>query len=267
MNMVYEGQAMTDWEQSTIRKRKERICRRRLSLSVAAVAFCVCVCVFGILSCVNPEFAALLSGGIATDDSTQAALYDVEQDGESGNLSPDGYVSEANSTSPLLVNRSHPLPDDYPIPQLAFLAGKTAVSDSDIMVAAEIEQPLVAMLADAQAFTAENICVNSGYRSREEQAMLYEEASDKSYVQPPGSSEHETGLAVDLLIPDDASQQWLTDNAWRYGFILRYPVEKESITGISYEPWHFRYVGLDIAAVCYQQNLCLEEYVDYYGRS
>jgi D-alanyl-D-alanine carboxypeptidase len=57
------------------------------------------------------------------------------------------------------------------------------------------------------------------------------------------------------------SSLWLADNSWRYGFILRYPSDKADITGISYEPWHFRYVGVEVARVCYERGWCLEEYL------
>ncbi|MCL2826941.1 MAG: M15 family metallopeptidase, partial [Eggerthellaceae bacterium] len=114
-------------------------------------------------------------------------------------------------------------------------------------------------------------CLSSGYRSFDEQAQTYNDSSDKSYVQPPGHSEHETGLALDIMATDaktsaQATSQennWLADNAWRFGFILRYPQGKEGITGISFEPWHFRYIGLPHAAFCYQNNLCLEEYIQF----
>jgi D-alanyl-D-alanine carboxypeptidase len=172
------------------------------------------------------------------------------------------YTGDDLSAPPLLVSASHPLPDDYPLPKLISLVGKASIADDSIMVAAEIEQPLIDMLAGAKASGLEGIVVNSGYRSREEQAVLYEQADDKSYVQPPGASEHETGLAVDLQTPDEVSQQWLMDNAWRYGFIVRYPAGKEAITGISSEPWHFRHVGPTVAQQCYENDLCLEEWLN-----
>jgi D-alanyl-D-alanine carboxypeptidase len=152
------------------------------------------------------------------------------------------------------VSASYPLPSDYQAPELV------AVTESNTLVAAHIEQPLLDMLAAARAEGIGEIYLSSGYRTREEQAQLYDEAADKSFVQPPGASEHETGLAVDFWLLDE-SQLWLANNAWRFGFILRYPAGKEAITGISNEPWHFRYVGLEVARTCYEQGICLEEYL------
>ena len=90
-------------------------------------------------------------------------------------------------------------------------------------------------------------------------------------VLPGKCSEHPTGLAVDILsekyqeanegYADTAEGRWLRENAHTYGFILRYPEKKEQITGVIYEPWHYRYVGAEAAAEIYEKGLCLEEYV------
>ncbi len=91
-------------------------------------------------------------------------------------------------------------------------------------------------------------------------------------VMPPGYSEHETGLALDIVSADyqllDDNQEttaeniWLRENCWKYGFILRYPADKEDITQISYESWHFRYVGEEAAEYITSNGICLEEYLD-----
>lgn len=91
------------------------------------------------------------------------------------------------------------------------------------------------------------------------------------WVAVPGTSEHQLGLAVDLVSlsnqnlnhsqENTALQKWLMKNSWKYGFILRYPSDKSSITGIGYEPWHYRYVGKKAAKAIYEQGVCLEEYL------
>jgi len=112
----------------------------------------------------------------------------------------------------------------------------------------------------------EGFYMSSGYRDFEEQSALYEEAANKSFVQPAGFSEHQTGLAADISILNGDSgksgRRWLIENAHRYGFILRYPEDKTDITGIAYEPWHFRYVGEEIAEYVYRHGLCYEEYLE-----
>lgn len=124
--------------------------------------------------------------------------------------------------------------------------------------------------------------VASGYRTDKEQQALMDEKiqqlMDQGYtrgdakvearrwVAEPGHSEHQTGLAVDINGESGASgtavYQWLADNAWKYGFILRYPEDKEAITGTAYEPWHYRYVGKSAAEEIYHQQICLEEYIN-----
>lgn len=128
--------------------------------------------------------------------------------------------------------------------------------------------------------------VASGYRSREYQQKLvdediqalmgqgidYETAKERTYqeTQPAGHSEHQTGLALDIQSgtctqltieqEKEAANRWLRKNGWKYGFILRYPKDKENITAISYEPWHFRYVGRRAARFMHRNRLTLEEF-------
>ena len=105
--------------------------------------------------------------------------------------------------------------------------------------------------------------------------MSYLEAfrASAQAVTIPGSSEHQIGLALDIVsdtytmleegFADTDAGKWLVDNSYRYGFILRYPKGKEDITGIEFEPWHFRYVGKKAAKVMKEQNLCLEEFTEF----
>jgi len=130
-----------------------------------------------------------------------------------------------------------------------------------------------------------DVRMQSGYRSVSYQKKLYDNktqyyrnkglseaaAREKAatIVNPPGCSEHNCGLAADLNSPehtaldtgfaDTAAFRWLCENAEQYGFILRYPKEAESVTGITYEPWHWRYVGAENAALLNQSGLCLED--------
>lgn len=124
-----------------------------------------------------------------------------------------------------------------------------------------------------------DLTLSSGYRSYQEQVDTYqywvsvygeEEANRQSSV--PGHSEHQTGLAADIAaadgectldqcFADTPEGQWLALHAHEYGFIIRYPEGKEDITGYEYEPWHVRYLGVDIATEIYNQNTTLEEYL------
>jgi len=177
--------------------------------------------------------------------------------------------SQSESDGPLLVNAEHALPHDFEEPELVGLAGKVAVADRDVSVSVEIEKPLLKLFKAARKAGLKNLYVASGYRTAHEQQQLWDDSADRSYVQPPGHSEHQTGLAVDLAdlkvgakgFGATKAGKWLARNSWKYGFILRYPAGKEELTGISYEPWHFRYVGREVAEHCHDNDWVLEEYV------
>lgn len=140
----------------------------------------------------------------------------------------------------------------------------------DKSCAGELEQ----MLADCRA-SGVSITVTAGYRSREELLMLLNNEVDKQMmagynadtayaiaerrVGTPGTSEHELGLAID--VQGLSAQGWMKENAWRYGFILRYPEGSESITGRSADNAHYRYVGATVAEQIYSLNITLEEYM------
>jgi D-alanyl-D-alanine carboxypeptidase len=173
----------------------------------------------------------------------------------------------------ILVNADNPLPDDYEAPEMVRLMDRVDVKDENVSVAKVASKPLIKMMNAAKEAGINGLYITSAYRSYDTQKKIYDEAEDKSYVQPPNSSEHQTGLAADVAklgtdfykLGDDLGGEWLYKNSWRYGFIVRYPQDKVDITGISYEPWHLRYVGKKIAKVCYEQNLCLEEYLEKYA--
>jgi D-alanyl-D-alanine carboxypeptidase len=172
------------------------------------------------------------------------------------------------SDAVLVVNADRPLPADFAVGELVPLVNKVPVADAQVKVAAEVERPLGKLFAAARQAGHTRLYVASGYRTTEEQQELWDEADDKSFVQRPGHSEHQTGLAVDLAdlkvgqgkFGASKAGRWLARNAWRYGFVLRYPAGKEQVTGISYEPWHYRYVGTAVAKACHQRHLALEEY-------
>ena len=136
----------------------------------------------------------------------------------------------------------------------------------------EAKAALDKMFADAQK-DGISLWIASGYRSYDRQNTIYNnyvaqdgQAAADRYSARPGHSEHQTGLAFDLNELTEAfgsSKQgkWLAENCHKYGFIIRYPQNKEHITGYMYEPWHVRYLGVDVATAIYESGLCLEEYL------
>ena len=168
----------------------------------------------------------------------------------------------------VLVNAEHPVPANAKNgmakawPTIAVRENKIELNQTALLAAKE-------MFAAADRAGLGSLYLTSGYRDAADQKMIYEEAADKSYVQRPGFSEHETGLAADILA-NKVSQnafagspqgRWLAEHSWEYGFILRYPSDKAEVTKISYESWHFRYVGKPHAWYCARHGLALEEYL------
>ncbi|CAN7669086.1 M15 family metallopeptidase [Paenibacillus sp. LjRoot56] len=139
--------------------------------------------------------------------------------------------------------------------------------DNSIRLSQSIIQPFTTMMKAAEKDGVRHFMINSGYRDNQEQGQLYKDMGS-NYALPAGYSEHNLGLALDIgSTQTDMNQapegEWLTRNAAEYGFILRYPKDKTAITGIQYEPWHFRYVGLPHSLIMQQMNLTLEEYLAY----
>lgn len=153
-------------------------------------------------------------------------------------------------------------------------AGQNLASSSNgLLLRADVLTALSHLLNDTRNTIGGQLVLNSGYRSAEEQNQLYLQTADKSYVQKAGHSEHETGLAADIAIQNIATlenspqSKYLIENAWKYGFILRYPGDKTQVTGISNEPWHFRYVGEIHAQYMTEHNLALEEYIAMFKKN
>ncbi len=170
----------------------------------------------------------------------------------------------------LLVNADHPLPEGFSVKLKELRNGHHV----DERIYPELQQ----MFDDARAAGIHPF-INESYRTSARQQEIMDkyvanymaagmsreqaEAEARKLVAIPGTSEHELGLALDIIAEFDADSTatwlWLRENAPRYGFILRYPEGKEEITGISYEPWHFRYVGVPTAQEITESGLCLEE--------
>ncbi len=184
----------------------------------------------------------------------------------------------------ILVNRWNPVPEDY-IPTLVDLS--TSISVEGSRVDQSCYEALLAMIADCNK-ECPKVCVVSSYRTNDHQTSSYkrkvnyykglgyseEDAKEEAgtIIARPGTSEHQLGLAVDIIDTrlwdlteaqaDLPAQKWLMENSWRYGFILRYPKGKIDSTGIIYEPWHYRYVGEDLAKELYDLGMTMEEYME-----
>ena len=260
----------------------------RAPLLLLLCAALAAVSLFAFLSQRNPGRGA--GDGGAQGQPAPPADEGAAADAASGEA--DGLLLLVNPWTPLdaasgeadglllLVNPWTPLPED-------FLPGELVPVQNDQAVDARAYPDLQDMLQDmSQAGLSPLIC--SSYRSQERQQELYDnkvqrvmaegvsleaaQAEAARWVARPGTSEHQTGLAVDIVslsnqMLDETQEstpefQWLAENAWKYGFILRYPNDKSEKTGIAYEPWHFRFVGKEAAEEMHDLGLCLEEYLE-----
>ena len=189
-----------------------------------------------------------------------AAVGPTEIDGEAHFFTPKGMEV-------ILVNAAHPIPSYYTVNPVIVVDWHR--------VDQRCYEPLMQMLSDCSGAGIEYI-FNCGYRTMQEQTDIlekrtqehmkefdldFDEARKKALetVAVPGTSEHQMGLAVDISGED--AHAWLAEHCWEYGFILRYTEEKAEITGITNEPWHFRYVGREISMDMKDSGLCLEEYL------
>lgn len=174
----------------------------------------------------------------------------------------------------MLVNQDYRVPRNYKV-ELTELSNGQSV---DSRIYPSLQQMFDDMRAQGVYPT-----VASGYRTSKKQQSLMDEKIESfiaqgysrsdattealKWVSAVGYSEHQMGLAVDInanCVNSTGKQvyDWLADNAWEYGFILRYPADKTEITHTSYEPWHYRYVGTEAAKVIFEQSICLEEYIE-----
>jgi len=155
----------------------------------------------------------------------------------------------------MIVNKTYSLPQSY---NPNGLTAETKAAFAELQAAASADGLSIYSVSDFRSYEAQDTLYNN-YVARDGK-----EAAD-TYSARPGHSEHQTGLTIDCNYAGDAfhdtpEAKWLENNAWKYGFIIRFPKGKEDKTGYKYESWHIRYVGKDMAKKIYDSGLCLEEY-------
>ncbi len=190
------------------------------------------------------------------------------------------YYANAKLTSSndllVLVNKFNGLESTYAPNDLVNMSLMYAYSNNKIRSEVNTKYTEMAAVAKTEGFT---LIASYSYRSYQEQESAYNKYYDSkglayadSFAARAGFSEHQTGLALDITtrLEDDEEFveteefSWLQENAHNYGFILRYPKDMEDITGYTYEPWHYRYVGVDVATKIYNEGITFDEYYAYY---
>lgn len=203
---------------------------------------------------------------------------------------PEGYElkqfsqEDIHKGSLILINKTYAYEfseDKTLVSMYDLMQNAYTVSGTDVRVDQIASQPLDAMLQSFYEHSnISNLLILCGYRSKEEAQELFDASVREDglehaerYIMRPGYSEHHSALSVDLGVlldnggvdyyENSAEYSWLTQNCHKYGFIVRYPEDKASITQIDYESWHFRYLGVPNATAVVNEGICLEEYIDF----
>ena len=242
------------------------------------------ICIFAGILAASLFFALPLLHSPKTPEEKSPALPAVKQTEESFDIVPVATGSEDKFL--ILINWDNPSSGERPgdlVRQEDVFGEEVVLVNGEGSIQIDAAEAAQEMFLAATAQGIGPFQITTAYRSVEYQEELFQKRKkqDPSYGEDPKNypvkvlpgkfSEHTTGLAVDILsvsysqaddgFADTAEGKWLLEHAHEFGFILRYPKEKEHITGVIYEPWHYRYVGKEAAKEIWEQGICLEEYL------
>lgn len=275
-------------------KRRKAIIRRRIFITVVVLILAAVITLTAVI-------VGIIKGGSSKPEGDSSAPSDITSEqsgGQSENdasekdtpsqdnlpstvTTPTGVTLDANFGRLLLTNGSNPLPDDYDSNVREYLVeidAKYRNNNYVTQIHRDIYPYITAMVAAAQA-DGVDLRVWSPFRSYAIQNDLFQkqvaraggdEEKAATVVARPGTSEHNTGLCADFNMADDAFEStpmyaWMCEHAEDYGFILRYPKDKQNVTGVIYESWHWRFVGINNAKAINASGLTLEEFVELNG--
>ena len=276
---------MYERQTETARQKNRRRAVRRQRMLLFGILIVILLTVILILSCCG-------RGAQAPQTTPQQTVPGSSAEGTTARQAeplPEGWEYRASEDLTLqdgtlvLVNADHGFDPALPETVSVYdnMTGSYLVKDIYLSLT---EEAMAALNDWMDAFAAQSgrrdVNIVAGWRSFADQQAIYDnavatkgQAHADAYIALPGCSEHHTGLALDLDTYDlasgtsggfdgDDAYTWAVEHAWEYGFVQRYPPEKSAITGISYESWHFRYVGLPHSYIMSTEDLCLEEYIE-----
>ena len=271
------------------RKRKAALARRRkkrrllIAASAAVLVLLIVICIFVVRGCKSRKNGSSTSTEPVTGEAVQGSFAitggDEVEEASAAEATPtpvpDPYADkpdiDINSWEYILANATYSI-EEYR-PETEYF--------EDVQLDYRIIEPMSRFVEDARA-QGLSVFMSSGYRDYDEQSWLFnmkveeygDEAVAATIVAPPGTSEHQTGLAADITddyyetknesLENTELYKWMSAHCQEYGFIVRFPKGKEDVTGIIYEPWHFRYVGVEAATYIMEHNLTLEEFIELY---
>ena len=264
------------------REEREAQIRRRVLLTAAAFAALILIVILIAAACSRrqkspgPAVSEAAAPSVQTDDTVGTEALTEAMTEAVTETEPDPYSDkpdiDINSWEYILANPTHSIGDYAP----------STAQIEDIELDARIVDAMNAFVNDTRA-QGLNVVLTSGYRSYDTQTWLFQnkvsqyggdEETAATIVARPGTSEHQTGLAADITdqyyeymnesLEDTATYQWMSAHCQDYGFIVRFPKGRQDVTGIIYEPWHYRYVGKEAAAYIMSHDLTLEEFIELY---
>lgn len=270
-------------------QRRKAIIKRRIFIvcCLAVLALFTALIGFAVKAIFGKKSGGKTNSDISESSETMSSSEQTSSESSPSYpaVGPNGL--DANFSILLLVNDKNPLPEDYDyegnlttIPT-NYINGMLNQIDKDVW---NYMKAMIDAQRETQTDSKNWLYVRSPYRSYETQKMLFtnqinrnlnaglssEEAETKAatVVTRPGRSEHNTGFSADFNIAEDSFEStpmftWMQEHAAEYGFVLRFPKDKQDKTGIVYESWHYRFVGINTAKEMNRLNMCLEEYVEY----
>ena len=274
------------------KKRRKAIIRRRIFIAVVALILAALIALIAIVvtliknntgnnDTVSSNINSSDISSVSSEQSSNADEAEQENKLPSTFTTPTGVTLDANFGRLLLINGEHALPDDYDTKVQEYLVEidkQYRNNDYVTQIPRDVYPYITAMVAAAQA-DGVDLRVWSPFRSYAIQNDLFQkqvarvggdEQKAATIVARPGTSEHNTGLCADFNMADDAFEStpmyaWMCEHAQDYGFILRYPKDKQNVTGVIYESWHWRFVGINNAKEINDLGVTLEEYIELKG--
>ena len=263
----------------------KRISRKRAILRRNLLMAC-CISVLAAVTAVVVFVCMLIGKGVSSHEidssSVQSNTSSQQKPARPQFVERGNYKLDAEYTDLLLVNGNHPLAENHE-GKLTTIEDKYRQPGYNLNQMNEKAYPYFKAMCEAAWKDGVELKACSPYRAYNIQQMLFNRQVNKwkangmsnaeadkkaaTIVARPGTSEHQTGLAIDFVQADPKFEQhpafkWLLENAADYGFILRFPKDKEDITGVIYEAWHYRFVGIYEAQAIKESGLCLEEYLE-----
>ncbi|MBE6836766.1 MAG: D-alanyl-D-alanine carboxypeptidase family protein [Ruminococcus sp.] len=245
-------------------EKEKKLSKIKIAVIISVAVVFLCVAVFVLVLVLKPGFRYKVKSFFNSGKNEVAltAMSAKELDTEKVEVSE--FIKWENvsfNQSMMLVNNEHTLADDYE-------ADISEYKTTGVMMNSCMRDDYSDMSLDIIDKFDNTLYIMSSYRTAEEQEEISKEQDEESAMKA-GASEHQTGLALDVYITEFAGAgfincdvgQWVNQNSWKYGFIIRYPQFKEDITGIKFEPWHIRYVGFPHSEIIYNNSLTLEEHI------